>query len=197
MVQHLDRFVIGQTEAKEVLAAAVYRHYLGLAVRDGGCRDRHPFGHNTVLLVGPSGSGKSFLVTCLADYLGVPYSFSSAKNLVEVGYVGQQVDSVLKNLWMRAGQDVACAERGIVFIDEFDKLRKVPGPERDISGEGVQNSLLTLLDGRPTTVRVEQDRTVEIDTSRVLFILAGAFVGLTELVRQRLGNDRRIGFGRG
>lgn len=186
MVQYLDRYVRGQSAAKEVLASAVYNHYLSLAWAAECPEEANPFGKNHVLLIGPTGSGKSYLVRRIAEQLDVPVAFSSAAGLVEAGYVGEgQVDSLVRSLFLRADHDVKRAERGIVFLDEIDKIRRQPAGCRDVSGEGVQNALLTLLDGRPVTVKVAGDA-YEIDTTNVLFICAGAFVDLPEIIRERL-----------
>ncbi len=190
MVRHLDVHVAGQERAKRDLAAAVYRHYLGLAARDTGDAD---FGPQHALLVGPTGCGKTLLVRTLAEYLGVPVAFCAATSLVETGYVGDQVESVLVTL-ARAAGDVTKAQRGIVFLDEFDKVRRAHDVGRDVSGEGVQNALLSLLDGTRTRFRF-RDSEVALDSSRVLFVCAGAFAGLADLVRRRLAHRGGIGFG--
>ncbi|HUF63905.1 MAG TPA: AAA family ATPase [Verrucomicrobiales bacterium] len=185
IVRRLDRFVIGQSQTKRELAVAVYNHYLAVAAR----RD---FGKQHILLLGPSGSGKTFLVRCLADLLGVPVGFSSATSLVETGYVGDPVDSVVRRVLAHCDGDVRRAECGIVFLDEIDKIRRCNGGIRDVSGEGVQNGLLTLLDGRTVHPREHDHRNHDpIDTGRMLFICTGAFVELAEIVRRRLGTAQR------
>ncbi len=195
IVEYLDRFVEGQSRAKRDLAIAVYNNYMAAAFRELYEDKPSPFGRNHILFLGPTGCGKSHMVLTLTRWLGVPVAFTSAKSLVEVGYVGQQVDTVLKSLLRKTGGNVHAAERGIVFIDEIDKCRVMRSGERDVSGEGVQNSLLTLLDGRPTSVQGDDQIYRELDTSRILFIFAGAFVGLADIVRRRLGaSGRRIGF---
>lgn len=195
IVEYLDRFVEGQSRAKRDLAIAVYNNYMAAAFRELYVDKPSPFGRNHILFLGPTGCGKSYMVMTLARWLGVPLAFTSAKNLVEVGYVGQQVDTVLKNLLRKTGGNVHAAQRGIVFIDEIDKCRVMRSGERDVSGEGVQNSLLTLLDGRPTMVQGDDQISREIDTSQILFIFAGAFAGLADIVRRRLGTGgRKIGF---
>lgn len=193
LVAHLDRHVVGQAEAKRALASAVYRHYLGLAHRDlPGSGDRD-FGRQHVLLFGPTGCGKTLLVRVLARHLGVPVAFTAATTLVETGYSGEHVDSVFAALLAAAGGDPARAERGIVFLDEFDKLRRVAGHGRDVSGEGVQNALLAALDGAPVRLKV-RDTVVTLDASRVLFVCAGAFAALAPQVRARLASGGAIGF---
>ena len=191
MVAHLDRHVRGQVRAKQDLAVAVYNHYLGQAMRD---RDGVDPGRQHVLLLGPTGSGKTHLVKTLADYLGVPVGFSSAAGLVEAGYKGNTVETVVRAVLDRAGGDARKAERGIVFLDEIDKIRAGETGGRDVSGEGVQNALLTLLDGRMSE-GLEGSGHAAVDTSRLLFICTGAFVGLRAIVEERLGTKRRkIGF---
>ncbi len=195
MVAWLDRAVIGQDRAKRALAVATYGHYLGQAARAEYGSVSNPFGKRHTLLLGPTGTGKSYLVMLLAQRLGVPFSFTNAKGLVEAGYVGHQVDSILRSLYLRAGSDVKKAQRGIVFIDEIDKLRAEFTGDRDVSGEGVQNSLLTMFDGRPIAVNLGNHETVDIDTSGILFIGAGAFGGLPAIVRRRLAGPAAVGFG--
>ncbi len=187
LIASLDRFVYGQERAKRDLATAVYNHYLAAAWRDShGGKAEADFGKQHVLLMGPTGTGKTYLVTRLAETLGVPVAFCSATSLVEAGYRGQEIESIVDTLLQRAQGDPREAERGIIFLDEIDKIRRQDtGGTRDVSGEGVQNGLLTLLDGRQLR---------GVDTDKVLFIAAGAFVSLADLVRQRLGIGRHIGF---
>ncbi|MBK8233780.1 MAG: AAA family ATPase [Candidatus Eisenbacteria bacterium] len=188
---YLGRFVRGQDEAKEALAISAYNHYLSLAWEDANRsplahEERRPFGTNHVLLFGPTGSGKSYLVRRLAESIGAPVHFGSAAGLVEAGYVGEnQVDGLVRSLLVQCEMNVELAQRGIIFLDELDKVRKRVGGMRDVSGEGVQNALLTILDGRIVTVRIQHE-VYEVDTSRMLFICAGAFVQLEEIVRRRV-----------
>jgi ATP-dependent Clp protease ATP-binding subunit ClpX len=191
MVGYLDVHVAGQPRAKRDLSAAVYRHYLGLAARDSGAAD---FGPQHALILGPTGSGKTLLVRTLAARLDVPVAFCAATALVEAGYVGDQVESVLYALVRAAGNDSKRAERGIVFLDEFDKVRRATDVGRDVSGEGVQNALLSLLDGTRSRFRF-RDTEFELDTSRVLFVCTGAFAGLADVVRRRVAHRGGIGFG--
>ena len=191
MIAHLDRFVQGQTKAKRDIAVAVYEHYFSLGSRDRGEED---LGRKHILMLGPTGSGKTYIVKTLADYLGVPVGFASATSLVETGYVGSPVESVICALLDRAGGDPKKAERGIVFIDEIDKIRRNTGGGKDVSGEGVQNGLLTLMDGR-ISKGPDNHNHPPVDTSRLLFICTGAFVDLEEIIRKRAGGENnQIGF---
>lgn len=191
MIAHLDRFVRGQARAKQDLAVAVYNHYLSQAWRE---REGEDLGRHHILIIGPTGVGKTYLVKTLADFLGVPVGFTSATGLVEAGYKGNSVESIVRTLLDRAGGDPKKAEKGIVFLDEIDKIRRGGTGGRDVSGEGVQNALLTLLDGR-VSGGMEGWGHAAVDTGRLLFICAGAFVGLEGIVERRLGRMRNpIGF---
>ncbi len=195
IAQHLDQHVVGQSLAKQRLGLAVYRHFLGHRFRDSPCSGGQDFGRQHQLLIGPTGVGKSLLVKTLGALLGVPVAFTAATSLVETGYVGTPVESMFGSLLERAGGDVALAEHGIVLLDEIDKLKRATDIGRDVSGEGVQNGLLTLLDGRPVRVR-HRDRELVMDSSRILFLCTGAFAGLTARVRARLerGSAPPLGF---
>ena len=191
MIAHLDRFVQGQARAKRDIAVAVYEHYFSLGSRDRGGMD---LGRKHILMLGPTGSGKTYIVKTLAEYLGVPVGFASATGLVETGYVGSPVESVIRALLDRAGGDPKKAERGIVFIDEIDKVRRQNTGGKDVSGEGVQNGLLTLMDGR-VSKGPDNHSHAPVDTSRLLFICTGAFVDLEGIVRRRIGGGQNaIGF---
>ncbi len=194
MMRHLDRRVVGQTRAKRELAAAIYRHYLDLVA--GASDPALRGGRHHTLLLGPTGCGKSLLVRVLADFLGVPVAICSATSLSEVGYTGDSVDSLFVSLLAAANGDVARAERGIIFLDEVDKLRRAPDIGRDVSGEGVQNALLAVLDGLPVRWR-RGERAYSLDSSRVLFVFAGAFAGLPAMMRERQKRRQRtsLGFG--
>ena len=191
IISELDRRVFGQAEAKRALATAVYNHFLGAWHRNERGSDLGP---QHALLIGPTGVGKTHMMRCLAEVLGVPVGFSSATGLVEAGYVGKSVETVVKDLLDRANGDVEVAERGIIFIDEIDKIRRTEENVRDVSGGGVQNALLTLLDGRRCTGATGKEHP-PVDTGKILFVCSGAFVGLDEIVTRRLDLARdRVGF---
>jgi len=195
IVAHLDQFVRGQNKAKQDIAVSVYNHYISQVYRDQYGSD---LGRYHILMLGPTGSGKTFIVKTLADFLGVPVSFASATSLVEAGYKGRSVDDIIKSLLDRTKGNPRLAERGILFIDEIDKIRRMDvGGQRDVSGEGVQNALLTLLDGRIAD-NVDSVKHEPVDTSRILFVCTGAFVGLQEIVERRLHANEHsaIGFSR-
>ncbi len=190
IVAYLDRYLIGQPRAKLDLATAVYDHYLAAAWRQGQTRpDAADFGRQHALLMGPTGSGKTYLVRKLAELLDVPVAFCAATSLVAAGYRGQEIETIIEQLVSAAGGNAKKAEGGIVFLDEADKIRRRDTHgTRDISGEDVQNGLLTILDGRVLH---------RVNTARVLFIAAGAFGELADIVRRRLsaGREKHIGFG--
>lgn len=191
IIEHLDQYVLGQQRAKQDLAVAVYNHYLSQAWLETEGTD---LGKHHILLIGPTGVGKTYLVKTLADYLQVPVGFTSATGLVESGYKGDSVESPVRTLLDRAGGNPKQAEKGIVFIDEIDKIRRGETGGRDVSGEGVQNALLTLLDGRVSR-GMEGMSHAAVDTSKLLFICTGAFAGLQQIVEARLGvSQRNIGF---
>lgn len=196
---HLDELVIGQHKAKEVLSVAISNHYKRI---NNPPKDIE-IQKGNVLLVGPTGSGKTLLARSVAKYLNVPFVVADATNLTEAGYVGEDVESMISMLLALAGGDVAKAERGIVFIDEVDKIaRKSESTSitRDVSGEGVQQALLKIVEGTKCRVSAAgkrkhpQGEVIEVDTKNILFIAGGAFVGLDNLIKGRL-QGTSIGFG--
>ena len=194
MMTHLDTRVRGQRQAKRDLAVAFYEHYSGLASGEVPELGGPPHARQHVLLLGPSGCGKTYLVKTLCSHLRIPMAFWSATSMSESGYVGDDVDEPLKNLLRQTHGDLTRAHRGVVVLDEIDKIRIAHTSERDVSGEGVQNGLLTLLDGRRVTLRERNGEPMgEMDTSQLLFVCLGAFVDLPALVRKRLAGPAPLG----
>lgn len=198
---HLDQYVVGQDEAKKTLAVAIYNHYKRLRQEKKSDVD---IKKSNLLLIGPTGSGKTYLAKSLAKFLGVPFAIADATSLTEAGYVGDDVENILLTLLQNAGYDSKLAEKGIVYIDEIDKLaRKSENMSitRDVSGEGVQQALLKIIEGSVVRVPLSggrkhpQAECVNIDTSNILFICGGAFEGLEKIIRQRNNNGNPIGFG--
>ena len=198
MIAHLDRRVRGQVRAKRDLSLAFYEHYLGLAASEQDDPGGPLHARQHTLVLGPTGSGKTYMVRQLCERLNVPVAFWSATSMSESGYVGDDVEDPLKQLVRQTHGDARAAHRGVVVLDEIDKVRVRRSGERDVSGEGVQNGLLTLLDGRRVLLRERNGEPIgAIDTSQLLFVCMGAFVGLPELVRKRLAGPMRLGLHHG
>jgi len=198
---HLDEYVVGQERAKKTLSVAVYNHYKRILKKDTA--DDTNISKSNVLLIGPTGSGKTLLAQTIARFLDVPIAITDATNLTEAGYVGEDVENILTKLLQAADGDVERAQKGIVFIDEVDKIARMGENRsitRDVSGEGVQQALLKIIEGSTVNISPKGGRKhpnqdfIQIDTTDILFICGGAFDGLNDIIKRRVGGNT-LGFG--